>query len=96
MGGAGRLRATRKNFAPPGEMCWTSFKTIEQSQGRPGPSPAGGPVVPGHPISRFAPWLLHISNTVFFKCGPPFLVFGPSFWFSLPLLLSPGGGPEEA
>jgi len=32
---------------------------------QPGPSPEGGTVVPGTPISRLAPRLLHISNTVF-------------------------------
>jgi len=59
----------------------------------PGPSPAGGPVVPGPPIwnlcppiSRLASWLLHTSNTVFKKCAPP-SVFWP------PLLLNPGDGP---
>jgi len=30
--------------------------------------------------------LLHTSNTVFLKCGPP-------FWFLAPLLLYPGDGP---
>jgi len=37
----------------------------------------GGQWYPAHafeicaPISGLAPWLLHTSNTVFFKCGPP-------------------------
>jgi len=44
----------------------------------PGPSPTGQPMVPGPPIwnlcppiSRLTPWLLHTSNTVFLKRGPP-------------------------
>ena len=47
----------------------------------------GGAVVPGTPIwnlfppiSRLAPWLLHISKTVFLKCGP-------LFWFLAPLFV---------
>jgi len=42
-----------------------------------GSSPAGGPLVPGLPISRLAHWLLHTSNTVFLKCGLPFLFLAP-------------------
>jgi len=47
-------------------------------------------VVPGRPfeigappISRLDPQLLHISNTVFQKCGP-LSGFWPSFWFLAP------------
>ena len=46
-------------------------------------------MVPGPPISRLAPGLLHTSNAVFFKCAPA-SVFWP------PLLLYPGDGPEYA
>jgi len=44
------------------------------------------------PISCLASRLLHTSNTVFLKCGPPFWFLAPpGFW--LPLLLNPGDGP---
>jgi len=45
------------------------------------------------PISRLAPWLLHTSNTVFLKCGPPsgfwpLLSFGPPCCYILATGLS--------
>jgi len=40
----------------------------------------------GAPHFTLAPRLLHTSNTVFLKCGPP-------LWFLAPLLLNPGDGP---
>ena len=44
----------------------------------PGPSSAGGPVVPGHPhLKLVTPRLPHTSNIVFKKCGPPFLFLSP-------------------
>jgi len=59
----------------------------------------GGGVVPGPPFEicdphfRFGPWLLHTSNTVFLKCGPPFWFLAPPSGFCPPLLLNPGVGP---
>ena len=44
------------------------------------------------PILRLASWLLHTSNTVFLKCGPP-SGFWPLQVFGRPLLLNPGDGP---
>jgi len=65
-----------------------------------GPSPAGGPVVPGPPFEIgvlpfhvWPPgWCIHPIQ--YFKNVPPFLVFGPSYWFLAPLLLNPATGPS--
>jgi len=40
-----------------------------------------------------APWLLHISNTVFLKCALPFWFLAPLSVFWPPLLLYPDDGP---
>jgi len=54
-----------------------------------GPSPVGGPMVPGPhlksvpPHFTFGPWLLYTSNTAFKKCAPP-----SGFW-PLPLVFGP-------
>jgi len=45
------------------------------------------------PISRLTHRLLHTSNTVFKKCGPPFWFLVPPSGFWPPLLLNPGDGP---
>jgi len=44
------------------------------------------------PLSRLAPWLLHISNTVFLKCAPPFWFFATSsgFWTPCCYILATG------
>ena len=44
-------------------------------------------------ISCLARRLLHTSNTVFLKCGPPFWFLPPPSGFWPPLLLHPGDGP---
>ena len=67
-----------------GAFCKWCVVFAPQTQGR----RQRGAVVPGPPISRFTPRLLHTSNSVFKKCGPP-------FWFLAPLLLNPGDGPAQ-
>jgi len=55
-----------------------------------GPSPAGGPLVPGPPFEIGAPHLTFGPPVAAYiqycmsKLWPPLLVFGPSFWFLAP------------
>ena len=60
-----------------------------------GPSPAGGPVVPGPSIwNRYPPFQVWPTGC----CTHPILYFknvSPPFWFLAPLLLHPGDGPER-
>jgi len=59
---------------------------------RPGPSPAGGPVVTGPPFEIGSP-PFHVWPLIATYIQHCILKMWPPFWFLAPLLLNPGGGP---
>ena len=73
-----------------GDNSVCSTRQSRRQRGASGTRPPHLKSVP--PFSRLAPRLLHISNTVFKKCGPH-LFFCPSIWFLAPLLLNLGDRP---
>jgi len=87
---SGQVFSTWNKWCRFGRMA-EPFSAETCSQILPGPSPAGGPVVPGPPFHVWPPVAAYVQYCIW-KVWPPLLVFGPSIWFLAPLLLNPGDG----